>query len=62
MVKRIAKVEHNTTKVNFQASTEIGYWARKYNTSMAEIEVIFKESGYSISKTIAVLQAKVKAA
>jgi len=62
MVKRVAKVSTNSTKVNFQASTEIGYWAKKYNTSLEEIQAIFKDSGYSISKTIARLQENVKAA
>lgn len=62
MVKRIAKVEQNTTKVNFQASTEIGYWAKKYNTSLEEIQAVFTENGYSIAKTIAALQNKAKAA
>ncbi len=62
MVKRIAKVSQNSTKVNFQASPEIGYWAKKYNTSLEEIQVIFQENGYSMAKTLAALQSRPKAA
>lgn len=62
MIKRIAKINNENTQVNFNASTEIGYWAKKYNTSLDEIQEIFKECGYSISKTIARLQQNLNAA
>jgi hypothetical protein len=62
MIKRIAKINSNNTRLNFNASTEVEYWAKKYNTSTEEIQEIFKESGYSISKTIARLQEKNQAA
>jgi hypothetical protein len=62
MIKRIAKINSNNTQVNFNASAEIEYWANKYNTSVEEIQEIFKECGYSISKTIARLQQNSNAA
>lgn len=62
MIKRIAKIDHNKTQHNFNASPEISYWATKYNTSPEEIQEIFRNCGYSISKTIAQLQQKKKAA
>ena len=62
MVKRIAKINSTNTQVNFNASSEIGYWAKKYNTSLDDIQRIFKDSGYSISKTIAKLQERTEAA
>lgn len=62
MIQRIAKVANNSTQVNFNASSEIVYWSKKYNTSQQEIQEIFKETGYSISKTIQRLQERVKAA
>ncbi len=57
MTRRIAKVTNNT-QLNFNASREVSYWAKKYNTSQEEIQDIFHNSGYSISKTIAILQEK----
>ncbi len=62
MIKRQAKVNSQNTQVNFNASREIEYWAKKYNTSQAEIQALFEQTGYSISKTIGVLQAKSQAA
>ncbi len=62
MVKRTAKVDNNNTQVNFNASREIGYWAKKYNTSQEEIQEIFKETGNSIYKTLQRLQEKSQAA
>jgi hypothetical protein len=62
MIKRIAKVDNNNTQVNFNASQEIVYWSKKYNTSQEEIQEIFKETGYSIYKTIQRLQEKTQAA
>ncbi|MEO8173741.1 MAG: hypothetical protein ABI581_11685 [Sediminibacterium sp.] len=62
MIKRIAKINSENTQVNFNASTEIEYWARKYHTSPHDIQEIFKECGYSISKTIARLQQNSNAA
>lgn len=62
MIHRVAKVEKNNTQVNFNASKEIVYWAKKYNTSQEEIQQIFKETGHSIYKTILRLQEKNQAA
>lgn len=62
MIKRIAKINNSNTQVNFNASTEIEYWAHKYSTSVEEIQEIFKECDYSISKTIARLQQNSNAA
>ncbi|MES2332486.1 MAG: hypothetical protein V4539_22965 [Bacteroidota bacterium] len=62
MIKRVAKLNSTNTQVNFNASSEIEYWAKKYNTSVAEIQEIFQECDYSISKTIARLQANSNAA
>jgi hypothetical protein len=48
--------------VNFNASREIMYWAKKYNTSQQEIQQLFEQTGYSISKTLSLLQQKTQAA
>lgn len=58
MIHRVAKVEMQNTQVNFNASKEIVYWAKKYNTSQEEIQQIFQETGGSISKTIQRLQER----
>lgn len=62
MIKNVAKVDKNSTQVNFNASQEIVYWAKKYNTSQEEIQQIFHETGNSIYKTILRLQQKQQAA
>lgn len=62
MIKRIAKIDRNNTQVNFNASQEVMYWAKKYNTSQQEIQQIFQETGNSIYKTILRLQEKHQAA
>ena len=62
MRKQIEKVETNTPQHNFNASREVSYWANKYNTSLDEIQQIFEQSGYSISRTIAELQKRENAA
>ncbi|MCW3087454.1 MAG: hypothetical protein JWQ78_840 [Sediminibacterium sp.] len=54
--------EKNPVNRQFDASPEILYWARKYQTSPKEIEQIFRDCNYSIAKTIAVLQNSSKAA
>jgi hypothetical protein len=61
MIQRKATT-NKRTQVNFNASPEIIYWAKKYNASQEEIQQLFAETGYSISKTIAVLQQKKQAA
>lgn len=45
---------------NFNASPEISYWAKKYNTDPEKIREIFAASNFSISKTLAYLQDKLK--
>ena len=62
MTRRKAAINQNNTQVNFNASPEIVYWAKKYNTSQAEIQELFAASGYSISKMISTLQQKKQAA
>lgn len=61
MIQRKA-TKNQSTQVNFNASPEIEYWAKKYNTSQEEIQQLFAETGYSIAKTIAALQQKKQAA
>lgn len=62
MVKRAAKINNQNTQVNFNASREILYWAKKYNTSQQEIQQLFEQTGYSISKTLTLLQQRTQAA
>jgi hypothetical protein len=62
MIRKRKAITSTSTQVNFNASPEIVYWSKKYNTSQTEIQQIFAEAGYSISKTIAVLQQKKQAA
>ena len=61
MIKIKAKVNSNPI-LNFNASAEIAYWAKKYNTSQAEIQQIFAQNGHSISKTLMYLQQRIKVA
>jgi hypothetical protein len=62
MVKRSAKIDIKNTQVNFNASREVMYWAKKYNTSQQEIQQLFEQTGYSISKTLELLQQRTQAA
>lgn len=62
MVKRSAKIDNKNTQVNFNASREVMYWAKKYNTSQQEIQQLFEQTGYSISKTLELLQQRTQAA
>lgn len=62
MIKRTAKINQQDTRVNFNASREIVYWAKKYNTSQQEIQDLFAQTGYSISKTISILQSRTQIA
>jgi hypothetical protein len=62
MTKRSAKIDIKNTQVNFNASREVVYWAKKYNTSQQEIQQLFEQTGYSISKTLSLLQQRTQAA
>jgi hypothetical protein len=62
MVKRSAKIDNKNTQVNFNASREVMYWAKKYNTSQQEIQQLFEQTGFSISKTLSLLQQRTQAA
>lgn len=61
MIKRIAKIGSNTQQ-NFNASSEISYWAKRYNTSVEDIQQIFAANGNSISKTLEALRLRQQAA
>ena len=39
-------------QMNFNHSREVAYWAKKYNVSPQLFQKAFKESGYSIPKTL----------
>ena len=39
-------------QMNFNHSKEVAYWAKKYNISPQLFQKTFKESGYSIPKTL----------
>jgi len=39
-------------QVNFNHSKEVAYWAKKYNISPQLLQKAFRESGYSISRTL----------
>jgi len=43
-------------QVNFNHSKEIAYWSKKYNISPATFQKAFEEAGYSITKTLQILQ------
>ena len=51
------KISDNV-QVNFNHSKEVVYWAKKYNVSPSLFQKAFEESGYSISKTLKLLQQK----
>jgi AraC-like DNA-binding protein len=59
MIKPKEKIGSNIHQ-NFNTSPEIQAWSKKYNTSISEIERIFKSSGSSISKTLEELRLKLK--
>ncbi|MES2332555.1 MAG: hypothetical protein V4539_23310 [Bacteroidota bacterium] len=61
MIKPKEKIGSNIHQ-NFNTSPEIQSWSKKYNTSIDEIEQIFKRSGNSISKTLEELRQKVQQA
>ena len=47
---------NENVQVNFNHSKEIAYWSRKYNISPFMFQQAFQQSGYSISKTLQLLQ------
>ena len=49
------KLSENIQK-NFNHSTEIAYWAKKYNVSPVIFQKAFEQSGNSIFKTLQLLQ------
>jgi AraC-like DNA-binding protein len=51
------KISDNT-QVNFNHSKEVAYWARIYNVSPSLFHKAFEQSGYSIPKTLQLLQQK----
>ncbi len=51
------KISDNT-QVNFNHSKEIAYWAKIYNVSPSLFHKAFEQSGYSIPKTLELLQQK----
>ncbi|HVX50082.1 MAG TPA: hypothetical protein VHB48_07985 [Chitinophagaceae bacterium] len=40
-------------QVNFNKSTEVAYWSKKYNISQQVLQRVFEDNGRSISQTIA---------
>jgi hypothetical protein len=61
MIHPKAKIGSNIEQ-NFNSSTEIHSWSKKYNTPIDEIQKIFEDSGNSISKTLEILRQKEHAA
>lgn len=52
---RKAKARTNENiNVNFNQSQEIAYWAKRYNISPEVFKKTFEETGYSVSKTLAI--------
>jgi len=43
---------NSNVQVNFNGSTEIAYWSKKYNISQSLLQQIFQDNGFSMSKTI----------
>jgi len=57
-VMTIAKEKLNeNVQVNFNHSKEIAYWSKKYNTDPSIFKKAFEQSGYSVPKTLQLLQA-----
>ena len=55
----LSKEKLNTSvQVNFNHSKEIAYWAKKYNITPLAFQKAFEESGYSISKTLQLLDKR----
>jgi hypothetical protein len=50
----------DNVQVNFNHSKEIAYWSKKFNISPLTFQKIFEESGYSISKTLQLVNEKPK--
>jgi hypothetical protein len=50
---------NESIQVNFNHSKEIAYWSKKYNTNPDIFQKAFEQSGYSISKTLQLLQTHV---
>lgn len=49
------KISDNV-QVNFNHSKEIAYWSKKYNISPSTFQKAFQQAGYSIPKTLQILQ------
>ncbi|MBV9961154.1 MAG: DUF3606 domain-containing protein [Parafilimonas sp.] len=45
-----------SVQVNFNHSKEVAYWSKKYNVTPLVFQKAFEESGYSISKTLQLLE------
>lgn len=48
--------QSDNIQVNFNISKEVAYWARKYNIEPQQLKSIFEQTGYSISRTILLMQ------
>ncbi|MGN6213639.1 DUF3606 domain-containing protein [Parafilimonas sp.] len=46
----------NNVQTNFNHSKEVAYWSKKFNISPAAFQKAFEQSGFSISKTLQLLQ------
>jgi hypothetical protein len=51
------KISENV-QVNFNHSKEIAYWSKKFNISASTFQKTFEQSGYSIPKTLQLLQTQ----
>jgi len=49
---------NSSVQVNFNHSKEIAYWAKKYNVTPSIFQKAFEEAGYSISKTLQLLEKR----
>ena len=52
MIRNNKEKLSENVQVNFQQSKEIAYWAGKYNLSVYECQLLFKEAGFSITKLL----------
>jgi hypothetical protein len=57
MIQPKEKIGSNIQK-NFNSSTEIKSWSKKYNIAVDEIRQIFADCGNSISKTLETLRQR----
>ncbi|MFT4154170.1 hypothetical protein [Parafilimonas sp.] len=48
----------NNIQANFNHSKEVAYWSKKYNVSPVIFQKAFEQSGYSVSKTLQLLQGQ----